>query len=90
MPATSTDYFSAVFPAAVAEEPPLMEQHSMTRRFASDVEPFGLYTVEETVASGNAFIAVGARRWVADFGDGLRSRLEQYSPGGDSRRVEPG
>lgn len=76
-----TSWFTARFPAPYREVTPTRELFSVTRVMAADVEPFGVYTAQESVIDGDAFIAVGSRAWVATLGDDLLRRLTRFRPG---------
>jgi len=59
---------------------PMREALSVTRILTADVEPFGVFNVEESVVDGDAFVAVGPRAWVATLGDDLLRRLRRFHP----------
>jgi hypothetical protein len=71
--------FVAEFPGTTTVTERHPEPWMRTTVFESEAEPFGLFTVKVAEISLDAFVAVGPRAWVAQFGDHLMSQFADRS-----------
>lgn len=74
------DWFTASFPGPVevAQEPD--NPPATVTEWATEIDPFGVFAIRVTNMAIDPFVAVGAIKWVSDFGDSLVSGFDEYRP----------
>src|SRR5688572_23707444 len=76
-----TEFFDAQFPGdVVVEELNTDDDLARTREWTAETEPVGVYAVRVVEIVEDAFIAVGATKWVSIHGDWLKERFASWSP----------
>ncbi len=96
MPAETVEnaWFKATFPSEVeVRESELPSVRGTAVAYEAQVEPFGIFAVEVTNMPLDAFIAVGAGKWLAMEGDRLVEEFKDRSPQvthDESRHPVPG
>lgn len=69
--AIENDWFTASFPSHVEVKHDDSDRLAKVVEYTAELEPFGIFSIRVTNMAIDLFIAVGASKWVSDFGDSL-------------------
>lgn len=74
------DWFVATFPGKVERTEDKSDPIAAVVEYAAEMDPFGVFSIRVTNMRVDPFLAVGASKWIADFGDRLVERFKEKRP----------
>ena len=75
-----SNWFVATFPGPVEVTEDKSEPIATVVEYVATVEPFGVFSIRVTELRLDPFLAVGATKWITDFGNRLLERFADKAP----------